>query len=55
MPGVKSSIVIPGKHEETYILKTLFSFAVQVDLSGNPLDPDRFEIWFWPIIVLTIM
>jgi hypothetical protein len=43
-PSVKFSIVIPVKNEETYIWNTLSSFAVQVDRSGNPLDPDVFEV-----------
>lgn len=43
-PRVKSSIVIPVKNEETYILKTLGCFALQVDRSGKPLDPHIFEV-----------
>lgn len=43
-PRVKCSIVIPVKNEETYILKTLGCFALQVDRSGKPLDPHIFEV-----------
>ena len=43
-PDVKSCIVIPVKDEENYILKTLTSFAEQVDLKGRALDPEKFEI-----------
>lgn len=43
-PGTRFSIVVPVKNEEAYILKTLGSFASQVDLSGHPLDPDVFEV-----------
>lgn len=44
LPSVKFSIVIPVKDEETYIFKTLTAFTKQVDLFGNPLDFDQFEI-----------
>lgn len=43
-PDVKSSIVIPVKDEESYIVNTLSSFAVQVDIFGEPIDPGKFEI-----------
>ena len=36
--------MIPVKDEEAHILKTLTSFAHQVDLFGAPLNPDQFEI-----------
>ena len=44
LPSIQSSIVIPVKNEETYIVKTLNSFAQQVDIFGEPLDVDQFEI-----------
>ncbi|MCU7616295.1 glycosyltransferase family 2 protein [Chryseobacterium sp. PBS4-4] len=44
LPTVKSSIVIPVKDEETYILKTLSSFAKQIDLFGDEINPELFEI-----------
>ncbi|MBD8081645.1 glycosyltransferase [Chryseobacterium caseinilyticum] len=44
LPDVKSSIVIPVKDEEKYILKTLASFADQVDIFGEPLNSEQFEI-----------
>lgn len=44
MPSIKSSIVIPVKNEENYILKTLNSFVRQVDILGKPLPVDQFEI-----------
>lgn len=44
LPGVKSSVVIPVKDEESYILKTLDSFANQKNLSGKPIDFKEFEI-----------
>ena len=43
-PNIKSCIVIPVKDEEAYILKTLTSFLNQVDIFGEPLDFDQFEI-----------
>lgn len=43
-PSVKSSIVIPVKNEESYILKTLGSFALQIDISGKALNYNVFEI-----------
>lgn len=44
LPSVKSSIVIPVKDEESYILNTLASFVNQIDIEGNPLSLDQFEI-----------
>jgi len=44
LPNVKSSIVIPVKDEEAYILKTLTSFALQVDIFGEQMDLEQFEI-----------
>lgn len=44
LPTITSSIVIPVKDEEGYILKTLSSFAKQVDVYGNQLDPEQFEV-----------
>ncbi|MCX8526412.1 glycosyltransferase family 2 protein [Chryseobacterium formosus] len=44
LPNVKFSIVIPVKDEEDYISKTLTAFTLQVDILGNPLDFDQFEI-----------
>jgi len=44
LPTVKSSIVIPVKNEEKYILKTLDSFCEQVDVAGKPVDRSEFEI-----------
>ncbi|MEN5436487.1 glycosyltransferase [Sphingobacterium faecium] len=44
LPSIQSSIVIPVKNEETYIVKTLNSFAQQVDILGEPLPVDQFEI-----------
>jgi len=43
-PDVKSSIVIPVKDEEAYILQTLTSFSVQADIFGKPFDPKQYEI-----------
>lgn len=42
--NLKSSIVIPVKDEEKYILKTLSQFSVQVDTYGRPMDGSQFEI-----------
>ncbi|WP_262152244.1 glycosyltransferase [Chryseobacterium foetidum] len=44
LPNVKSSIVIPVKDEEKYILKTLASFADQIDIFGEPINLQQFEI-----------
>lgn len=44
LPSVKFSIVIPVKDEESYISKTLNAFTLQVDLFGNPLNFEQFEI-----------
>ncbi|WDF46190.1 glycosyltransferase family A protein [Chryseobacterium sp. KACC 21268] len=44
LPSVKSSIVIPVKDEQTYILQTLSSFANQVDILSESLDSNQFEI-----------
>ncbi len=43
-PAVKSSIVIPVKDEEAYILNTLTAFTAQVDIFGKPMDSEKFEI-----------
>lgn len=44
LPSVQSCIVIPVKDEERYILKTLASFDLQVDIFGKRLNPNKFEI-----------
>lgn len=44
LPTVKFSIVIPVKDEESYISQTLASFCTQVDLFGELLDSEQFEI-----------
>jgi glycosyltransferase involved in cell wall biosynthesis len=44
LPTVKFSVVIPVKDEESYITRTLKSFSEQVDLSGNALDFEKFEV-----------
>ncbi|KQR90870.1 hypothetical protein ASG01_15010 [Chryseobacterium sp. Leaf180] len=43
-PGIKASVVIPVKDEEYYIEKVLQSLSHQVDLDGNLLDVNFFEI-----------
>lgn len=43
-PTVKSSVVIPVKDEEEYILDTLYAFLGQVEINGEPLQRDTFEI-----------
>lgn len=44
LPNVKFCIVIPVKDEEEYILKNLTAFTMQVDISGEPLNFEQFEI-----------
>lgn len=44
LPSIKSSIVIPVKDEESYISRTLASFANQLDIYGKPIDFEEFEI-----------
>lgn len=44
LPSVKSTVVIPVKDEESYISKTLTSFANQIDIYGEPIDFKEFEI-----------
>lgn len=44
LPSVRFSIIIPVKDEEGYILRTLSSFEVQVDIYGQAIDRTLFEI-----------
>lgn len=44
LPSVKASVVIPVKDEQVYILQTLSSFVDQVDILGERLDSNQFEI-----------
>lgn len=44
LPSVRFTIIIPVKDEEEYIVKTLSSFAVQVDIYGQAIDRNLFEI-----------
>lgn len=44
LPSVRFSIIIPVKDEEEYIVKTLSSFANQVDIYGQAIDRNLFEI-----------
>ncbi|MGI8494713.1 MAG: glycosyltransferase, partial [Pyrinomonadaceae bacterium] len=48
LPACFISIVIPARDEALHLEKTLAAFSKQVDLNGNILDSDSFEI-----IVLT--
>lgn len=43
-PTIKFCVVIPVKDEESYISQTLAAFCHQVDLFGEPLDFEHFEI-----------
>jgi len=41
---LKLSVIIPVRNEAEALTKTLMSLAQQVDLSGNALDPDCYEV-----------
>ncbi len=41
---LRLSVVIPVRNEAEAIVRTLDSLACQVDLSGNALDPDSYEV-----------
>ncbi len=44
LPACELCVVIPVHNEETFIARTLAALAAQVDLAGDPLDHDRYEI-----------
>lgn len=43
-PECRLAVIIPAKHEERNIYKTLSSYADQVDKNGNPFNPKLWEI-----------